>query len=78
MERPRTETVTSVCACQSCVNRRDFVILEIYRGKEFIFCQDECVVEFKEDPEKFLKSDHFKVSFKDLPDSDIDDTVDLL
>lgn len=69
MQRPRTETVTSVCACQSCVNRRDFVILEIYRGKELIFCQEECAVEFKEDPEKFLKSDHFKLTFEDLPNA---------
>ena len=75
MKRPRIEPVTSVCACQSCVNRRDFTILEIYRGKEFIFCQEECVVEFKEDPEKFLKSDHFKLAFDDLPDAELDDTI---
>jgi YHS domain-containing protein len=74
MKRPRTKPVTSVCACQSCVNRRDFVILEIYRGKEFIFCQEECVVEFREDPEKFLKSDHFKLNFEDLPNADV--TID--
>ena len=66
MRRPRTEPVTSVCACQSCVNRRDYVIHEIYKGKELVFCQDECLVEFKEDPEKFIKSDHFKVNFEDL------------
>jgi YHS domain-containing protein len=78
LKKERTEIVTSVCACQSCVNRREFVILEIYRGKELIFCQEECVSEFKEDPEKFIKSDHFKLSFEELPESQLDDTVELL
>ncbi|MHA2030014.1 MAG: hypothetical protein ACW99A_09295 [Candidatus Kariarchaeaceae archaeon] len=75
MKRERIDLVTSVCACQSCVNRRDFVLFEIYRGKEMVFCQEECVTEFKEDPEKFVKSDHFKVAFEDLEDSVLDDTV---
>ncbi|OLS26164.1 MAG: hypothetical protein HeimC2_16560 [Candidatus Heimdallarchaeota archaeon LC_2] len=58
--------VTAACGCQSCVNRREEQFIEIYKGKKMIFCNNECIVEFKTDPEKFLKSDHFKIKFSDL------------
>lgn len=65
----KADLVTAVCGCQSCVNRREEQIIEIYKDKKLVFCNHDCVIEFKQDPQKFLKSDHFKVKFDDLDDA---------
>lgn len=34
-----------------------------YKGKVIYFCEQECLEEFLENPEKFLQSDHFLIDF---------------
>jgi len=58
--------VTAACGCQSCVNSAKEKIFTIYEDKIVYFCNNNCVVEFSESPEKFLQSDHFKIPFESL------------
>ena len=45
------------------------IIKTTYKSKTVYFCQRACLVEFKRDPEAFLKSNHFKLNFDDLDDA---------
>ncbi|MBU0559797.1 MAG: YHS domain-containing protein [Bacteroidetes bacterium] len=29
----------------------------VYKGKTYFFCSDLCVIQFKQDPEKYVKKD---------------------
>ncbi|MHA2250797.1 MAG: hypothetical protein ACXAD7_10555 [Candidatus Kariarchaeaceae archaeon] len=52
---------TTLTACGSDVKK--FEISEIFEGRKVYFCEEECLTEFIENPERFLKSDHFRITF---------------
>ncbi len=53
-------------ACNSDVS--DEKIFTTYKGKKIYFCEQECLDEFLDDPEEFLRSDHFLLEFEILED----------
>ena len=41
----------------------------VYKNKKFYFCDTPCVELFEKDPEKFLKTTHFRLDFNNLEDA---------
>ncbi len=44
-------------------------IFTTYNGKKIYFCEEECKEEFEDDPEKFINSDHFRITLEILEDN---------
>jgi len=45
------------------------IVKTTFKGKSLYFCQKDCLIEFKQDPEAFLASSHFKLNFEELDDA---------
>ncbi len=68
MEITHKKPVTAACNCNKCVNNKDELIYSIWKNKIIYFCTEKCKNEFDESPETFIKSNHFKIDFNDLPE----------
>ena len=58
-----TKEIKTACGSEI-VDKEIFVT---YDNKIIYFCEEECRVEFLENPKKFLDSDHFLIDFDLLP-----------
>ena len=63
------ERNVSACGCDTDHHDGEW-ISTAYKGKIIYFCADSCKQEFLDDPESFLKSDHFLLDFEVLTDAD--------
>lgn len=54
--------------CGSSIDKKK-EIKKIYRGKVYYFCEEDCLVEFLVDPEKYILSDHFLIPLATLENS---------
>lgn len=45
----------------------DESIFVIHENKKIYFCEEECRIEFNENPKNFLISDHFLIDFDLIP-----------
>jgi YHS domain-containing protein len=60
-KQPNSDDTTAHTACGSEVLNKDISIN--YQEKTLYFCESECLNEFVDNPEKFIRSDHFLISF---------------
>ncbi len=58
-----TNEIKTACGSEI-IDKKIFVI---YENKKIYFCEEECRIEFNENPRKFLNSDHFLIDFNLLP-----------
>ncbi|MCY3412634.1 MAG: hypothetical protein INQ03_13435 [Candidatus Heimdallarchaeota archaeon] len=52
------ETKTTACGTEI----KDKSIFVIFRGLKIYLCEQECIEEFQENPDKFITSDHLKIT----------------